>query len=103
MSDLSIVEVTRLREALIAMGRQIPGCALADDVSTEFLLLLLPEEMRLWKERSASEAERVRDACAKVAEERHGKYVEPTAWDYGTQDACVSIAAAIRSLPTGEA
>jgi hypothetical protein len=68
MSDLSIVEVTRLREALIAMGRQIPGCVLHDDAQTDFLMLL-PEEMRLWKERTASEAERVREACAKVARE----------------------------------
>ena len=58
-----------LRGALIDMGRQI-GCALSDEVSTEFLTSMLPEELRLWREANASppapadasgEVERLRD------------------------------------------
>lgn len=45
--------VGELRGALIDMGRQI-GCALSDEVSTEFLTNMLPEELRLWREANAS-------------------------------------------------
>ncbi|MER8827187.1 hypothetical protein NKH73_13955 [Mesorhizobium sp. M0938] len=43
--------VDKLRKALIAVGRNV-GAFLANDVSTEFLLLV-PEEVRLAMERAA--------------------------------------------------
>ena len=99
MSDLSIVEVTSVD---VALAELVVSAANIVSHGGYYEVDVYRAAETIARHR-ASEAERVREACAKVAEERHGKYVEPTVWDYGAQDACVSIAAAIRSLPIGEA
>lgn len=43
-------DTDRLRKALIEIGNMIPGCALADTVSTDFLMLI-PAEVRAWKDK----------------------------------------------------
>lgn len=72
------------------------------------------EAARLWNTRAstASEAERVREACAKVADECRAAFERERSrtldgevhWYFaGKRDGAISIAAAIRSLPIGGA
>lgn len=84
--------VGELRGALIDMGRQI-GCALSDEVSTEFLTSMLPEELRLWREANASPpAPADASEAIKLAEE----YAAKRDWNgaYHTLRCAVSVAPA---------
>lgn len=64
--DQALKERDRLRAALITAGRNV-GAGLADEVSTDFLMLV-PEEIRLVAERNRASNEALRVANAALAD-----------------------------------
>ena len=95
-------DVARLRTALVDMGRQIPGCALSDEVSTDFLMYL-PDEMRAWQAKVAASGQSGwvdRGEAAKAVEDFEPR-TSMSADEYlAACEALTDAAAAIRSLPS---
>lgn len=73
-------ECERLRGALIEMGRMIPGCVLSDEVSTDFLMLL-PEEMRVWKAAALSATAPQQGEAGVTLAEREARVMQH--WEWG--------------------